>query len=1174
MRATASVLHLDLDAFYASVEQRDKPSLRGKPVVVGGTGGRGVVATASYEARRYGVRSAMSTREARSRCPHAAFLSPRFSAYREASDIVMGILRDVSPHVEPLSLDEAFVDLAEAAPGRVPAFGTDELIEFATDLRRRVTEATDGLTASVGIATSKFVAKVASDLEKPNGLVVVAPGEELTLLRPMAVTVIPGVGPATGERLRRSGIQTVADLETVSLEELVRMVGKAHGRWLYDLARAEDDRPVVAEREVKSVSVEGTYDTDLTDRTLMEHLLTRQAEEVSTRLRKNGLSGRTVTIKVRLADFTTLNRSSTLASPVDDASTIAKVARNLLGDMDTATELYSGVRLLGVGVSGIADWVQDALFTDEPDEPQDVEAPAPEVPDEPQRSHRQWVPGMDVVHDELGRGWVWGAGRGVVTVRFETRETPAGPVRSFPVDDEALHRYQPADRVAGMQPPVAPDQSSAPPVAKRVPVTTTHHGHTRVDDYEWLREKDNPEVIAYLEAENAYAEERLAHLAPLRQALFDEMKARTVETDLSLPVRNRGYWYYGRSFEGRDYGASCRVPVADPDDWTPPQVAQVSPDQPALPGEQVLLDLDELAQGHDFFSLGGSAVSPSTTMLAYAVDVVGDERYTVHVKELATGELLDDVLENVHGGAIWDLSSTALYYVTGDESWRPDSVWRHVLGTPQSEDELVYHEADERFWVGIDRTRSNRFMLIGAGGKVTTEFRYLDLQHPDQGWQLFAPRVEGVEYHLDHAVIGGEDVFLVLHNATGPDFEVATTPIAPTPPDQWRPLIPYDPDVRLEDVDAFAGHLVVHQRSNGLTQLRILELGDAGVTDDYLVGFDDEIYTIGSGGNPAWEQPTVRLGYTTMRTPASVYDYDVRTRELTLRKQKVVLGGYDRDDYEEHRLWAAADDGVQVPISIVVRKDVRAAGRPVPVHLYGYGSYEASIDPGFSTMRLSELDRGAAFAIAHVRGGGEMGRRWYDDGKLMAKRNTFTDFIACARHLVETGWTTPELTIAEGASAGGLLVGAVANLAPEQFGGIVAGVPFVDALTTMLDASLPLTITEYDEWGNPEQDPEAYAYIAGYAPYDNVGQHRYPPIYVDTSLNDTRVLYVEPAKWVAKLRATAGQTGTEPDIVLRTEMAAGHAGVSGRYKAWQERAFTLAWVLDRMGLAEARLKSR
>jgi oligopeptidase B len=359
----------------------------------------------------------------------------------------------------------------------------------------------------------------------------------------------------------------------------------------------------------------------------------------------------------------------------------------------------------------------------------------------------------------------------------------------------------------------------------------------------------------------------------------------------------------------------------------------------------------------------------------------------------------------------------------------------------------------------------------------------------------------------------------------------------------------------------------VHQRSQGLTQLRILELGDGrdtpAVGDDYLVEFDHEVYTVGSGGNPNFRQPTVRLGYTTMAVPSSVYDYDVRTRELTLLRRAPVLGGYEPDDYEEHRLWATAEDGVRVPISIVCRRDARRDG-PVPTVLYGYGAYETSIDPYFSVARLSLLDRGAAFAIAHVRGGGEMGRRWYDDGKLLAKQHTFSDFIACGRHLVESGWSTPQTLLAEGASAGGLLMGAVANQAPELFGGIVAGVPFVDNLTTMLDATLPLTVTEYDEWGNPEADPDVYAYIASYAPYDNVTATTYPPILAETSINDTRVLYVEPAKWVAKLRATALNGA---DVLLRTEMSAGHGGVSGRYKAWHDRAFALAWILDRMGLA-------
>ncbi len=709
-----------------------------------------------------------------------------------------------------------------------------------------------------------------------------------------------------------------------------------------------------------------------------------------------------------------------------------------------------------------------------------------------------------------------------------------------------------------------------PPLADRRPLTTEHHGRTRVDDYEWLRDKESPEVVAHLEAENAYTQARTAHLGDLRQTIFDEIKARTRETDLSVPTRNRGHWYYARSFEGREYGASCRVPVADPADWTPPTPAEdSSPDQPALPGEEVLLDLNALAEGHDFFSLGGSSISPDGTLLAYSTDTVGDERYTVRIKDLASGELLADVITGVVGGATWDRGGANVYYTTVDESWRADKIWRHALGTTQEDDELVHHEQDGRFWVGLGRTRSDRFLVIASGSKTTSEYRFLDADAPEAGFRVFCERQEGVEYSLDHAVIGGEDRFLVLHNVTGPDFELASAPVEPTPAEAWTPMVAHDPAVRLEDVDAFAGHLVLHQRSQGLTQLRILELGDDGISDDYLVGFDEPVYTVGSGGNPNFTQPTVRVGYTTMAVPSSVYDYDVRTRELTLLRRAPVLGGYDPADYEEHRLWATADDGERVPISIVARRGARedsgGGTGPVPVLLYGYGAYEASMDPYFSVARLSLLDRGGAFAIAHVRGGGEMGRRWYDGGKMLAKQNTFSDFVACARHLVDTGWTTPERLVAEGASAGGLLMGAVANQAPELFGGVVAGVPFVDNLTTMLDATLPLTVTEYDEWGNPEADPEVYDYIAGYAPYDNVAPTRYPSILAETSFNDTRVLYVEPAKWVARLRATA----VEPDVLLRTEMSAGHGGVSGRYKAWHDRAFSLAWILDRMGLADA-----
>ncbi|SDR82208.1 oligopeptidase B Serine peptidase. MEROPS family S09A [Nocardioides scoriae] len=707
-----------------------------------------------------------------------------------------------------------------------------------------------------------------------------------------------------------------------------------------------------------------------------------------------------------------------------------------------------------------------------------------------------------------------------------------------------------------LQPP------TTPPTAPTRRTTRVLHGRERHDDYEWLRAKEDPEVLALLEAENAWTRHATAHLAELRDQVVEEIRSRTRETDLSVPTRRGGHWYYGRSFVGREYGASCRVPVAGPDDWTPPMPVETDPGQPALPGEQVLLDLDALAEGHEFFSLGASKVSPDEQLLAWATDTVGDERYEVRVTDLRTGELLPDRLTGTAGSLTWERDGSALYYVTVDHAWRADRVWRHVLGTEQAADEVVLHEPDERFRVGVGRTRSDRFLVVVCHSKTTAEYHVLDTERPELGLRLFQGRREDLDYSLEHAVIAGEDRFVITHNHDGPDFAVATSPVDPTPVEAWEPLVPHDPSVRIEDVDAFATHLVVSQRSGGLTNLRVLTLGDAGVEDDYLVDFDRETYTVGLRGNHEFDTPVVRLGFGSLSVPSSVYDHDVATRELRLLRRTPVLGGYDPDDYEEHRLWVPAPDGEQVPVSLVVRRDARARG-PVPTLLYGYGSYEASMDPGFSIARLSLLERGVAFAIAHVRGGGELGRRWYDDGKMEHKKNTFTDFIACARFLRDEGWASR--LVAEGGSAGGLLMGAVATQAPELFDGVVAGVPFVDNLTTMLDASLPLTVTEYDEWGNPEADPEVYDYIASYAPYDNVTSGPYPPILAETSLNDTRVLYVEPAKWVSRLRASAPDR--RPDVLLRTEMAAGHGGVSGRYQAWKDRAFTLAWILDRLGLA-------
>ncbi len=720
-----------------------------------------------------------------------------------------------------------------------------------------------------------------------------------------------------------------------------------------------------------------------------------------------------------------------------------------------------------------------------------------------------------------------------------------------------------ADSLSYMTPDGAAQASDVhPPTAKKVPNERVHHGDTFVDDYEWLRKKDSPETTEYLEAENAYAEARTAHLAQLREEIFTEIKSRTKETDLSVPSRLGSYWYYGRSLEGKQYGLNCRCPLDSPDDWAPPELDA----ETEIAGEEVLLDSNELAEGHDFFSLGAFSVSPDGDLLAFSTDTVGDERFLLQVKDLHTGELLPDQIPNAAYGATWDLEATILFYTTVDDSWRPDKVWRHRLGTDTSEDELVFSEPDERFWVSVGRTRSDRFLVIGAGSKVTSEYRVLEATNPTGEFRVVSPRRQGVEYGVEHAVIGGEDCFLVLHNDEAENFALAKAPVDATSHEQWAPLLAHDPAVRLEDVDAFEGHLAISQRSDGLTQLRVIILtdsGDNGLGDDFLVEFDHPVYTVGIAGNPEFTQPTIRLGYTTMATPAAVYDFDVATRDLRLLKETPVLGGFDPEDYEQHREWAEAEDGTRVPVSIVCRKGTPRDGS-TPMVLYGYGAYEISVDPFFTISRLSLLDRGISFAIAHVRGGGEMGRRWYDEGKELSKKNTFTDFVACGRHLARTGWTSSDRLVAEGASAGGLLMGVVANIAPDAFTGIAANVAFVDALTTILDPTLPLTVIEWEEWGNPLEDAEVYHYMKSYTPYENVEAKQYPAILAETSLNDTRVLYVEPAKWVAQLRDTAGG---EHDFLLKTEMAAGHGGVSGRYNAWKDRAFSYAWIIDTVGKA-------
>lgn len=694
---------------------------------------------------------------------------------------------------------------------------------------------------------------------------------------------------------------------------------------------------------------------------------------------------------------------------------------------------------------------------------------------------------------------------------------------------------------------------TAPPAAKRVPTERTHHGDTVVDEYAWLAVKDDPETIAYLTAENEYTDARTAHLAELRTALFEETRRRTLETDLSVPTRKGGHWYYTRTIEGQQYGVHCRRAVRD-GETDPP----VSADGAPLDGEEVLLDGNQLAEGHDFFSLGAFDVSPDGRWLAYSTDFSGDERFTLRVKDLTTGELLPDEVPDTFYGTAWSADASVLFYVTVDDAWRPNRVWRHTVGSASADDVVVHQEDDERFWVGVELTRSEKFILIDIHSKITSEVLVIPAGNPTGAPAVIAPRRQGVEYAVEHH----GHRFLILHNDGAEDFALAFT--SADAPGDWVPVIEHTPGTRLEAVDAFANHLVVSLRTDGLTGLRVLPVGS---DDSYDIDFPEPLYSVGLDANPEYRTGQIRLRYASLVTPDSVYDYDLVTRQMVLRKQKPVLPGpdgrpYDPAEYEQHRDWALADDGTRVPISLVCRVGTPRDGS-APCELYGYGSYEASMDPWFSVARLSLLDRGVVFAVAHTRGGGELGRRWYDQGKMLSKKNTFTDFVACARHLVKAGWTAGDRLVARGASAGGLLMGAVANLAPDAFAGIVAQVPFVDALTSILDPSLPLTVTEWEEWGNPLDDPEVYAYMKSYTPYENVAAVDYPAILAVTSLNDTRVLYSEPAKWIARLRATAPQG----DYLLKTEMGAGHGGPSGRYDAWREEAFINAWILDRLGRA-------
>ncbi len=720
----------------------------------------------------------------------------------------------------------------------------------------------------------------------------------------------------------------------------------------------------------------------------------------------------------------------------------------------------------------------------------------------------------------------------------------------------------------------APDNArpAGPPIAERRPQVRVHHGDEFVDDYEWLRDPADPDVIAYLEAENAFTEAQTADQADLREAIFDEIKARTQQTDLTVPQyadhadpdagvdeaasgsgpARIGYWYYTRTQEGAEYRIHCRARAADR--HTPPDVTR------PIEGEQILLDGNVEAGDSAFFSLGAFSVSPDGRLLAYAVDRVGDERFTIRVKDLSTGELLPDTIENAFYGAEW-AGNDNVFYTRADEAWRPFQVLRHRLGEPVGDDPVVLTEPDERYWLGLESSRDEAWLLFGSASKLTSEYAILPTSEPEGRPRIVAPRRQGVEYGVEMA----GDRMLIVHNDGAENFALAQAPLDATGPEDWQPVLPERPGVRILGVEAFAGHAVVSLRRNGLTGLHVLPrdaAGDLGPGSD--LSFDEPIYTVSSEGAPTYDATELRLDYSSMTTPPTVYDYRLDTGELVLRKQTAVLdhpdrGPYRPEDYVQERVWAQAADGTQVPMSVVRHASVPLDGS-APALLYGYGSYEISIDPEFSVARLSLLDRGYVYAIAHIRGGGELGRSWYDQGKTLTKRNTFTDFIACGRTLIESGYTSADRLAARGGSAGGLLMGAVANLGADTFAAVHAAVPFVDNLTTILDPELPLTVIEWDEWGDPLHDPEVYAYMKSYAPYENVTDQTYPAILATTSLNDTRVLFCEPAKWVAALRRDATPAAGRP-VLLKTEMSAGHGGASGRYQGWRETAFEYAWLV-------------
>lgn len=680
-----------------------------------------------------------------------------------------------------------------------------------------------------------------------------------------------------------------------------------------------------------------------------------------------------------------------------------------------------------------------------------------------------------------------------------------------------------------------------PPQPKKEEKPLKAHNDTRIDPYYWLNERQDPEVLEYLKAENRYYDKMAAHTAAFQDDLFDEMKSRIKLDDASVPFNRNGYWYYIRFETEGDYPLFCRK--------------EKSLDN----AEEIMFNCNIMAKDHDFFNLGGVSISPDNRLAAFGVDTVGRRKYSLQIKDLKTGEIYPDLLKNTSGSAAWANDNKTLFYTKkDDETLRPDKIYRHRLGAAPATDELVYHENDEAFVTGVYRSKSKQFIIIGSHSTVSDEYRILNADNPQGEFKCFQER----ERHLEYGVAHYKDKFYILTNLEGAtNFKLMKTPIDRTEKENWEAVVPHRQNVLLEDVELFKDYLVLTERVNGLNKIRIMRWDE---TEDYYLPFESETYTAGPGHNPEFDSEILRYGFDGLAFPGSVIDYNMRTGKSEVMKEQEVLDpDFDKTNYCSERLWAKAKDGTQIPMSLVYKKDLELDGTH-PLLIYGYGSYGITNDPSFSTTRLSLLDRGFVFAIAHIRGGEYLGRQWYEDGKLLTKRHTFTDFIACSRFLIDQNYTSPEHLYALGGSAGGMLMGGILNMAPELYNGVVAAVPFVDVLTTMLDDSIPLTTGEYDEWGNPHEE-KYYEMIKSYSPYDNVEAKAYPHLLVTTGFYDSQVQYWEPAKWVAKLRDLKTDTNK---LLFHINMDAGHGGASGRFESLKELARDYAFLLDLEGKME------